>query len=60
MTAEPVTMDEQQAAMAVIADLLQPPPAAPGSAPFTCRTAIEAAWRLDFERLARLLDAESR
>jgi hypothetical protein len=55
-----MALSERQAAMAAIAELLQPPPAAPGSAPFTCRTVIEATWRLDFERLARLLDAENR
>lgn len=51
---------ERQAAMAAIAEVLQPPRAAHVSAPFSCRTVIEAAWRLDFERLARLLDLESR
>jgi hypothetical protein len=54
-----LSLAERQATIAAIAELLRPPRRVTGSAPHSGRTILEAAWRFDFQRLARLLEPES-
>jgi hypothetical protein len=54
-----VSLAERQATIAAIAELLRPPRRVTGPAAHSGRTNLEAAWRFDFQRLARLLEPAS-